>query len=103
MLEKTNISEHFWIRHVTVTVILESTDENNVPLSYNVSTTPVLDVIVTGSTNVQIIVPYNELHNLSIVVSLCGNKDTSIYRLFYGKLHKTYGTMHDLNGFITAL
>ena len=94
VLAKANISEQFGINHVTITVLLEPTDENNLTLSYNVSTTPPLAVIVTGSTNVQIVVPYNELHNLSIVASLCGNKDTSIHRLFYGKLHNTSTTVH---------
>ena len=51
-------------------------------------------MIAIGSTSVQVIVPYNELHNLSIVASLCDNKDISIHRLFYGKLHKTYTTVH---------
>ncbi len=90
VLATANISELFGINYVTITVLLEPADENNVTLSYNVSTTPALGVIVTGNTEVQIMVPYNELHNLSIVASLCGNKDTSIHRLFYGKVHNTY-------------
>jgi hypothetical protein len=89
ILAKANISEVFRINYITVTILLEPADENNVTLSYDVSTTPALDVIVTGNTNVQLTVPYNKLHSLSSVASLCGYRDTSIHRLFYGKLHKT--------------
>ena len=54
VLAKANISEQFGINYVTVTILLESTDEKNVTLSYNVSPTPLLDVIVMGNTNVQV-------------------------------------------------
>ena len=79
-----NISEEFTTNYVNVTVVLEPHVEDT--LLYSIDATATVDM---GDTSIQLRVPYNEQHNLSIKASLCGDKAISIYRLFYGKLQFT--------------
>ena len=82
---EANISAQFERAHVRVTV--QWTDNDTIGASYGVNVTPNVGMITMGETIVQMIVPYNKRHNLSIAASLCGhNSATSIYDLSYGKL-----------------
>ena len=60
---------------------------NDIDASYDVSAMPNVGMTAIGNTIVQMMVPYNEQHNLSIVAFLCGHNATSVYRLIYGKLN----------------
>lgn len=87
MLIKANISEQFGTNKATVTVTLESMD--NTRVSYGASVVPKIDtktVIIRNTiTVVQLMIPYNEKYNLSIVASLCGHNTTTVHELIYGK------------------
>ena len=61
------------------------TDDDTIGISYDVHATPNVNLTAIGKTIVQVMIPYNKQHNLSIVASLCGHNATSIYRLIYGK------------------
>ena len=83
-LSNASISEKFGSDHIIVT--LELSGESRV--SYSVSAVPHVDVVVTGRTSVQLTVPYNIQHNVSITTSLCRQsyRCTAVHRLVYGKL-----------------
>ena len=83
-LTNASISEEFRADDITVT--LELSGESRVP--YSVSVVPQVDVVVTGSTIVQLTVLYNIQYNVSIATSLCEQsyRYTTVHRLVYGKL-----------------
>ena len=64
---------------------MELTDDDTIGASYDVHATPNVNLTAIGRTIFQVMIPYNEQHNLSIVASLCGHNATSIYGLTYGK------------------
>ena len=77
------IEEQFGIEMVTV--VLEWTKEDHV--QYNVTTFPHVPMWYINDTTVQLRVPYNIPHNVSVVATLCGRNATNITELHYGKLH----------------
>ena len=79
---EVNRTEEFGTDGVTVT--LKCALEN----SYNVTTTPYLPVIFSGSTSIQIKVQYNALYNVSVlgIPPICGQID-NVFQLYYGELN----------------
>ena len=82
-----NISEHFQMNFVSVT--LEWTTKNGI--SYSVSVNPETAISYTGERSAQLGVLYNTKYNVSVVASLCGI-DQAVYSITtnYGKLQKMY-------------
>ena len=81
-LSNSSISREFTPDDIVVTI--EWTGKSIV--SYDASVIPHIDVAMTASTSVQITIPYNVLHIVSITASLCGHSSTKVYRLNYSKL-----------------
>ena len=52
-----------------VTVTLKWSQEGSA--SYNVTIVPQVDLTYIGNTSVQLSVPYNELHCVSVIATLC--------------------------------
>ena len=79
-------NEHEFVNVTHYTVILEWTAEGNV--SYNVSVTPMPEVVFIKDTVRRIIGNYNTSYNVSIVATLCRKRTTaSIAILEYGKFY----------------
>ena len=69
------------------TVYLELTPESHNITSYTVSAEPqVVETSNSSLLRVQLTVPYNTLHNVSIVATSCGQyTTTTVIELHYGK------------------
>ena len=68
-----------------VTVTLQWTNES----SYNITVSPYLPFKSSGSTSVQLRVPYNTLYNVSALsIDPCG-QDSS-FEVYYGELNLSY-------------
>ena len=79
--------EQFLAEHVSVT--LEWTHERW-PVLYEVNVKPPLNITFIESTTVQLVVPYNTVHNVSVTATLCGyghGKTSNTQELSYGELH----------------
>ena len=67
-----------------VTVIVEWSEEQGV--TYNITIVPMVPIIFTGSTSVQLIVSYNIEYNVTLeAVAVCQSVAPSRIRLFYGE------------------
>ena len=78
-----------------VFIDLEWTREHQSTI-YSVNVTPHVNISFVASTRVQLTMPYNTPHNVSVTASLCNEHNTTtLYDLLYGKLlasnqHLTY-------------
>ena len=77
--------EYFENDGVSITLEWLQTDST---YSYHVAVVPNLPLNFSTSTSVQIKVPYNSPHNVSIVVSSCGQHNTTVFfkEVFYCEL-----------------
>ena len=76
------ISERFLAEHVRVTL---EWSHNRWPIVYEVNVNPLLNTTHTESTTVQLVVPYNTVHNMSVTATFCGyGKTINTYELSYG-------------------
>ena len=80
------IEEQFGTENVTV--VLEWAKEDHV--QYNATTFPHVTMWYINKTIVQLTVPYNSPHKVSVVATLCGRNATNVTELHYGKLYN-YG------------
>ena len=76
------IEENFGIRNVTI--VLEWAKEEHV--QYNITTFPHVSMWYIRETAVQLTVPYNIRHIVSVVATLCDHKMTNVTKLHYGEL-----------------
>ena len=81
--------EQFLAEHVSVT--LEWTREIR-SVVYKVNVKPSLNITFIESTTVQLVVPYNTVHNVSVTATLCGygggkTSRSNTYELSYGELY----------------
>ena len=72
-------TEDFGIDEVTLT--LQWANES----SYNITVSPYLSFKSSGSTSVQLRVPYNTLYNVS-VLSIDPCRQNSVFEIYYGEL-----------------
>ena len=76
------ISEEY--RADSISVVVEWTQQKSV--SYNITIIPMVPVIYTGSTSVQLIASYNTEYSVSLEAStVCQSIVSSNTSLFYGK------------------
>ena len=72
-----------------ITVLVEWTHQGGE--SYNVTTVPMVPMIYTGRTSVQLLVSYNTEYNVSLeAATVCQRVAVSHIQLFYGELCKHY-------------
>lgn len=65
------ISERLLPEHVSVTLEWSSS-RNRWPIVYEVNVNPPLNLTYIESTTVQLVVPYNTVHNVSASATICG-------------------------------
>ena len=66
-----------------ILVVLDWTSENGV--SYNVTAIPHVAVVFNASTSVQLALHYNTQYNVSILATLCGERNAVYYNLNIGE------------------
>ena len=77
-------SEEYRADSIAVMIIVEWTQWEGV--SYNITIVPMVPMIYTGSTSVQLTVSYNTKYNVSLEGStVCQSIGSSSITLFYGK------------------
>ena len=70
-----------------ITVLVEWIHQTGV--SYNITTVPMVPMMYSGSTSVQLIVSYNIEYNVSLkAATVCQRVTISHIQLLYGELHK---------------
>ena len=79
------LEEQFKTDHVKL--VLELTPSSNRPTTYSVNVVPQVDVNFTERTSVQLNVPYNTQHNVSVVATLCREEKrrTNNFEVNYGE------------------
>ena len=81
-LSVNTIEEHFGIENVTV-VLEWDKDEH----TYNITVVPHVPVLYINETVIQLTVPYNSFHFVSVIATLCDHNATNVTELHYGELY----------------
>ena len=81
-LSVLTIEEHFGIENVAV--VLEWAEEEHT--EYTIITLPHVPVWHTNETVIQLTVPYNIFHYVSVVATLCNQNATNVTELHYGEV-----------------
>ena len=82
-LSVNTIEDHFGIENVTV-VLEWDKDEH---ITYNVTVIPHVPLLYINETVIQLTVPYNSFHFVSVVATLCDHNATNVTKLHYGELY----------------
>ena len=72
------MTEEYDNKNDGVTITLEW-EQINPTYSYHVAVVPNLPLNFSTSTHVRVRVPYNTLHNVSIIVSSCGKYNATVF------------------------
>lgn len=69
-----------------LTVLLEWMAEKGVIYNVSTETETVAKNVTTSKFNAQIMVSYNTFYNVSVEATLCGQKNVSTVKIYYGEL-----------------
>ena len=68
-----------------IKLVLEWPPSSNRPTTYSVNVVPQVNVNFTERTSVQLNVPYNTQHNVSVVATLCYVENRRTTKVYYGE------------------